>query len=281
MKVANTVPKSGALPLHSCKPNKVLLPKVARRFPRVGSTNQALLDAIEQDRDLPSGTVFLADAQTAGRGQGRNVWHSSPHANLTFSMLLRPDQLAVQWIYALTRVTSLALIDAVRNLLPESDHAGLSIKWPNDIYHRHRKLAGILIQNGLRGDRVQWSVAGVGLNVNETDFPPELAQFATSLRLITGTTWDREAVLTAVLDALPARWTQLQQHEHAALDRDYHRYLYGLDREVWLLRPGAPDPFRATVRGVDDSGRLRLEHPDGRPELCELRSIRWVRPVED
>ena len=278
MKVANTVPKSDALPRDSCKTNKVLLPKVARRFPRLGSTNQALLDAIEQDRHLPSGTVYLADDQTAGRGQAGNTWHSSAGANLTFSVLLRPDQLAVQKLYALTQVASLALTDALRQLLPSAYHADLAIKWPNDIYHGPRKLAGILIQNGLRGDRVQWSVAGIGLNVNEVDFPPLLAPSATSMRLLSGETWDRERILQAILETLPRRWAQLQNGEYAALDRAYHRELYMLDREVWLLRSAAQIRFRATVRGVDECGRLVLEHPDGHREACELRSLRWLHP---
>ena len=276
MKVANTVPKSDALPRDSYKRNKVLLPKVARRFPRLGSTNQALLEAIEQDRHLPSGTVYLADDQTAGRGQAGNSWHSTPNANLTFSILLRPDQLAVSRLYGLTQVTALAITDALRQLLPPALRADLAIKWPNDLYHGDRKLAGILIQNGLRGDRVQWSVAGIGLNVNEADFPPALAGSATSLRLITGEEWDREGVLRTILEALPARWAQLQNEEYEALNRDYHGELYRMDREVWLLRSAARQKFRATVRGVDASGRLVLEHPDGSLEACELRSLQWL-----
>ena len=258
-----------------------LLPKVARRFPRVGSTNQALLEAIEQDRHLPSGTVYLTDDQTAGRGQAGNAWHSSPGANLTCSILLRPDHLAVSRIYCLTQVTALAVTDALRRLLPPAYHADLKIKWPNDLYTGHRKLGGILIQNGLRGDRVQWSVAGIGLNVNETAFPDPLTASASSLRLLTGKEWDRDLVLQYLLDALSARWAQLQHGEYETLDRAYHRDLYRMDREVWLLRPAAREKFRATVRGVDEAGRLRLEHPDGSREACELRSVRWLHAPED
>ena len=227
-----------------------------------------------KDPALPAGSVYLAEDQTAGRGQGGNSWHSSPGANLTFSLLLRPDRLAVSRLFCLTQLVSLAVVRALRPLLPAS--APLSVKWPNDVYCGDRKLAGILIQNALRGEWVKTSVVGIGLNVNEAAFPPALSASATSLRLVTGRSLDLGDTLQRVLEAIAEGYAVLERHDYAALAVAYRGEMYRIDREGPFLRTGATQSFRATVRGVDGAGRLLLEHSDGSVEAYELRSLRWL-----
>ncbi|WP_170067691.1 biotin--[acetyl-CoA-carboxylase] ligase [Neolewinella xylanilytica] len=254
----------------------MLTPKVARRFARLGSTNAALLDSLQRDEQLPAGTVYITDDQTAGKGQGTNRWHSSPAANLTFSLLLRPDRLAVNRIFSLTQLTSLAVLDGLLRYLPDLESHDPRIKWPNDLYAGGRKIGGILIQNGLRGDRVQWSVVGVGINVNERAFPPELRQSATSLRLLLGRDIDKAALLDAIFEAFSRRNRLLESGDVDALNTAYHRWLYRREERVDFLRLDDGRRFNARVRGVDTLGRLELTMEQDRVERFELRTLRWL-----
>ncbi|WP_116125812.1 biotin--[acetyl-CoA-carboxylase] ligase [Lewinella sp. IMCC34183] len=252
----------------------MLTPKVARRFARVDSTNAALLRDLGLQPDLPSGTVYLTRDQSAGRGQGSNGWHATPGDNLTLSALFRPADLSADRIFALTRATALAVADVVLELAPAAA-ADVRIKWPNDVYVGDRKVAGILIQNGLRGSRVSWSVIGIGLNVNEQHFPPELRSTATALHELHGAPLDTDGVLERLLTYLGRRLDTLDAGRFAELQAPYHDRLYLRDRPHTFLRVADDVRFRATVRGVDADGQLVLEHPDGRRETFTLQSLRF------
>ena len=235
-----------------------------------------MLEAIERGNDLPTGTVYLTEDQTAGRGQGNNRWHSTAGANLTLSLLLRPDHLSVDRLFVLTQVASLAVHDAVRDHLPGSLAPGVRIKWPNDLYVEDRKLAGILIQNGLRGNRINWSVVGTGLNVNEAAFPPELEQAATSLYLLTGKPVERGEVLKRYFDHIIQWHKLLAEENYPEIDREYQQRLYRRGETVAFLDLEKNERFTATVRGTDAMGRLQLRRSDGNEESYELRSLRWL-----
>ncbi|MEM9529204.1 MAG: biotin--[acetyl-CoA-carboxylase] ligase, partial [Bacteroidota bacterium] len=138
--------------------NTPLFPKVARRYESIASTNEAAVTAINAGEALVPGTVFWADDQTAGRGQGENRWHSSPNTNLALSIICYPDHLTVDRLFSLTQVAAIAVAATITTHLPAEQASRVRIKWPNDIYVGDRKIAGILVQNGLRGNRVVWSV---------------------------------------------------------------------------------------------------------------------------
>jgi len=117
-------------------------------------------------------TVISALEQTRGRGQGEHLWHSAPGENLTFSIFVRYDDKHV--LYAkdqqiLTMASSIAVID----FLSENSIVA-KIKKPNDIYVDDRKICGMLIENSLRGAYMNWSIIGIGINVNQTLFPSDL-----------------------------------------------------------------------------------------------------------
>lgn len=145
------------------------------------STNILALDALED------GAVFVADTQTAGRGQHGRRWESAPGLGLWFSICLKGNPTGLNF------AAPLAIRQALAPLVP------VNIKWPNDVLLDGRKLCGILIEH-----RGGWNALGIGLNVNhiEEDFPPELRGQATSLRMATGTEQDRRQVLDAILASL-------------------------------------------------------------------------------
>jgi len=146
------------------------------------------------------GDVFVAEYQTNGRGRLDHRWHSAKSENLTFSIVLAGSGRSPAEIATLPLVVGLATATA----LERSGFAGISIKWPNDVLVAGRKLCGILCERA--GENV---IAGVGVNVNQMTFPPDIADRATSLALLAGHPVDREALLQTLLAAVAschARW---------------------------------------------------------------------------
>lgn len=136
---------------------------------KVSSTNSELRSIM---KGLPDFTVLVSDFQEAGRGQGDHVWHSAKGNNLTFSILVRYAQergLKACDQQLLTMASSLAVTDFLKDFGLDA-----SIKKPNDVYAGGGKICGMLIENGISGDAMQWSIIGMGINVNETDFPAQL-----------------------------------------------------------------------------------------------------------
>lgn len=164
------------------------------RIFRKETTVSTNLDA----REGESGDVFVAEFQSAGRGRLDHTWLSAKGENLTFSVVLAGAGRPPSEIATLPLVVGLAVVKALASLAP------LFLKWPNDVLCEGRKLAGILCER--HGDNV---IAGIGLNVNQTEFPPEIAWRATSLAVLCGRCFDRETVLLDVLkslDKLHTRW---------------------------------------------------------------------------
>ena len=136
--------------------------------PSLFRDNPSLLDnkgGLLSDNEIGNGVVVVADYQTAGRGCGTNRWESERGKNLLFSVMLHPENVPANRQFQISRAISLAIVDALGEWVGD-----LSIKWPNDIYWRNGKLAGILIENSLQGSMIRDSIIGVGLNVNQRAF---------------------------------------------------------------------------------------------------------------
>lgn len=180
-------------------------PIVAWRIRHRAETASTNLDA----RAGRHGEVFTADHQTSGRGRLDHRWLSPPGANLTMSAVLSVDGLAPERVSTLPLVVGLAVVEALRPLLPA---ATVALKWPNDVFVDGRKIAGILCER--RNDVV---IAGVGVNVLQTEFAPEIADRATSLVLDGARTASVTGVRDAVLDALGAWYGRWRRDGFAAV----------------------------------------------------------------
>jgi len=191
-------------------------------------------------------------------------------------MVAYPDHLAVARLFALTQLTGMAVAETVAHFLPTPLAATVRLKWPNDVYVGDQKIAGILVQNGLRGSAVSWSVLGIGLNVNETSFPVELRAGATSLQLLTGAELDKAAVLDFLLLRLAANYAFTHPARLSALGQAYHRLLYRLNVPGRYLEVDSGERFFAVVRGVNAAGQLRLELAEGGERVFSLREVRFV-----
>ena len=277
--------------------NSSFFPKVARLFNAVDSTNAALIQAVRAENEarkggagaggrgelktapqLSNGTIFRALHQTAGRGQAENRWHASPDQNILLSLLLRPDGLTVDRLFELTKWASVAVAKTVEAALAGTT-AGpaaqpVRIKWPNDVYVGNRKIAGILVQNGLRGDRVDWSVVGVGLNVNEADFPPALRSTATSLQLLTGSLHDVDDVAQRLYAEFSAAHPALSTRDRA-LTRNYLERFYRLEEPTQFVEVKNGRAFAGVPLGVDRTGEL-LVRRGSEVVGFRMQEVRWV-----
>lgn len=206
------------------------------------------------------GTAAIAEEQTAGRGRRGRSWESEPGVNLYFSMLLLPE-LEVQKASMLTLVTALAVAGALRELgLP------VQIKWPNDVVTAGKKVCGILTELYFEPEGRYYVVVGVGINVNQTAFPEEMRQSATSLRNAAGgRVFDREAVLARVLRLFEAHYERfLSDGGFGGLRPAYEAYLANRGAAVRVEDPKGA--WTGTALGIDDAGELRVQRPDGSTE---------------
>ena len=128
---------------------------------RISSTNSYIQELLSNSTPLADGSVIMADEQTHGRGQQGNFWESEPHQNLTFSIYYMPDFLNIDRQYFLSIAVCLGICD----FLEKYAEKDFLVKWPNDIYYKDKKIAGILIENSLMGDKIKHSIIGIGINI--------------------------------------------------------------------------------------------------------------------
>ena len=189
------------------------------------STNSELRMRLEELDNL---SVIAAVEQTAGRGQGSHTWYSSPRTNLTFSILYRfPEDgqglLKVADMLLVTQITTLGIRDY---LLSKGITAG--IKWPNDIWVGDRKICGILIENILDGDRIEASIVGIGLDVNEETWPEELPN-PVSMKQLTGVHYELVSELEELCESISKRYFQSMDEEgRKSLEKEFTKHMFRL-----------------------------------------------------
>lgn len=257
--------------------NTLFIGKVYHRFDELPSTNDYARDLLAKSKPA-EGTVIRAAMQSAGRGQIGSYWWSEAGANLTLSCILYPRWLPATAAFRLSEAVALAVHDTVCAsllslpiLVPE-----IRLKWPNDVYIDSRKTAGILIQNTLGGNFLQSSVVGIGLNVNQTVFPPE-APNATSLALAAGHPLGLERVADTLFECLEKRYLQLKSGDPQNLRMEYEALLLGKDEYRWYARPDGK-PFLGMILGVGEDGRLIVRNDTG-VEVFALKEIQMLSNI--
>ncbi|MBW6504436.1 biotin--[acetyl-CoA-carboxylase] ligase [bacterium] len=227
------------------------------------STNRVAMEMAESG--AKHGTVVVTDAQTDGRGRMGRRWVSPGGKNLYVSLLFRPPVPTVD-APRLALVAGVALADAV-----EAVGVSAALKWPNDLYCGGRKAAGILAEMASDPGGVRHVVIGIGLNVNmeEADFPPDLRDAATSLRIRAGRVFRRVDVLARLLDAFGTRYEEFLAGGFASLRDEWGRRDFLRGRRVLLRRQGVEG--WGTADGLDAVGALRFL-PDGGPAIEMVHS---------
>ena len=216
------------------------------RFHRRETTASTNADA----REGRPGDVFVAEFQTAGRGRLDHEWHAARGENLTFSVVLDAADAPPAEVATIPLVVGLAVARAVGALLGKASE--VAVKWPNDVLVGGKKICGILCERN--GDAV---VAGVGLNVNQTEFPAEIAARATSLKLVAGNSFDRDDVLNGVVAEIGAMHSRWLRGGFAALRGTFAAFDCLRGREVAVLATDGDDvPVKGLCGGVQEDGSL-------------------------
>ena len=239
------------------------------RLKQVDSTNNYLKQLASNSKPLPEGTVIMAENQYAGRGQQQNGWFAQPGKNLTFSILLKPFFLKITDQFDLVRAISLGVFDALQPLSGPL----LKIKWPNDIYYGEKKLGGMLIENMIQGGQIKNTIAGIGLNVNQDNFPDWLPN-AISLKQILHTDYDLETLLSEICGHVEGWYLKLKAGKIDDIRNLYLSRLYWLgEQRTFKAKDGL---FKGTIRSVAHSGILKVENNNREEFEFSLKEIEFI-----
>lgn len=216
------------------------------------STN-SLLERLSRAQELAEGTVVSARYQTAGRGQAGRQWYSDAGCNVLISLLLRPVFLQPRHQFFLNQALALAIADTVRHFMP--GHT-VAVKWPNDVLLNGKKVAGLLLECQLEGNSFRQVISGIGLNVNQPQFPPSLP-LATSFLLESDRWNDPEQVRSHLLQEIGNRYAQLSHGAYERIGKEYMKNLYGLE-QMLAFRSG-DRRFRGKITGLSAEGKLIID----------------------
>jgi BirA family biotin operon repressor/biotin-[acetyl-CoA-carboxylase] ligase len=234
----------------------------------VDSTNNELLRHVGGYANL---SVVAAVTQTAGRGQRGNRWESAPGDNLTFSFILKPEGLPAREVMAVTCLATLAVRGTLRD-----EGVPAVIKWPNDIYVGQRKICGMLVENGLDGPDIAWSVVGIGINLNQTEFPGSVLN-PTSLKRLTGRDYDPVSFLEKLCHRLEALLPALDNPESRNdLRAAYECDLFRKDSPALYRDLATGEEFTGIIRGVTPEGLLRIEKAEGPERTFGFKEVGYI-----
>ena len=230
-------------------------------FDETGSTN---IDAKRYaEEGALHGAVVIADMQNSGRGRRGRMWQSPPGSAIYMTIILKPDFLPDK-AAMLTLVMALSVAGAIT----EATGLQAGIKWPNDIVVNKKKVCGILTEMNVEQDYIQYVVTGVGINVNiakPEEFPEEIRQTATSLRIEKGERINRAALIERVLYHFERNYdTFVRTLDLSGLMDTYDEYLLNLNSEVKVLDPKGE--YTGIARGINETGELLVEKDDGTVE---------------
>lgn len=230
------------------------------------STNNHAIHAVRSGTAM-NGTAYFALEQTKGKGQRTKTWHSKKGENLILSTIQSSRGLNIDNQFPLSCAVCLACLDLL------SSHAGdeFKIKWPNDLYWRDRKAGGILIENIIKGKTWENSIIGIGININQTNFP-EMSNFPVSLKQITGKTFDPIELAKELCVLLENRLRAVETKSIEVELENYNALLYRHSTTARFRKGNIT--FDATIKGVNRQGQLILEH--GIEEAINYGEIEWV-----
>lgn len=231
------------------------------------STNNYLKELL-LTKSVEEGTVVWADFQSAGKGQRGNGWESEAEKNILFSIVLFPSFVKAGEQFILSQIVSLA----VANCLQEYTE-GISIKWPNDIYWNEKKICGILLENTILEDNIGYSVAGIGININQEDFKSD-APNPVSLKQITNRDCNLEEILKTVVDNINVYYQQINIGNADHLVKQYKESLFR--KEGYHLYNDGGLNFLARIQDVNSSGILILKTKEGEERHFAFKEVKYI-----
>lgn len=215
--------------------------------------------------------LATTEFQTAGRGQKGNSWESDEGVNLLFSILLHPVYVQASRQFCISQAIAMAVVESLKEQVKDVSTAEyFTVKWPNDIYWKEKKIAGILIENELYGSTLRDCVVGVGLNVNQQVFRSD-APNPVSLYNITGEKVEREELLDSIMRKFSSFLYMIENGQVPLLHKEYMDNLFR--KEGYHNYRDANGEFSARICDVRDDGRLILADKDGVERLYEFKEV--------
>ena len=236
----------------------------------IHSTNSYALKLIEAER-CEEGLIVVSDEQTSGKGHAENSWESEKGKNLTFSLVLRPLFIEPSKQFLITQIVSVAIFKFLQKRLPAKM---VKIKWPNDIYVENKKIAGILIQNTIRGNNLDYSIIGVGLNVNQEVLYSD-APNPVSLSYYTGVKHNSTELLDELFIEIAAVYTNSASTVFVdLLNESYVKNLYRFNK--FSDCKSEEKEFKGKITGIGEYGKLQIEDISGKKHEFDFKEIEFV-----
>lgn len=239
-------------------------------FDTIASTN-LLAAQMVTNGTAEEGVVISTTHQTQGKGQGNNVWESEEGKNLTLSIILKPTFLEASEQFFLTKATSLALLETTQKFLIQKK---IQIKWPNDLYCENKKLAGVLIQNFLKGNLLDFTIVGIGLNVNQQKFLPKTPN-PVSMAQAAQKTFDLDEIKQDLLKTFSRFYDDIKSDKgKTQLTTRYLKHLYQYQREAKYR--DVHGIFTGKIVDINNYGQLIIKDAAGRKRKYNFKEVAFL-----
>lgn len=253
--------------------------KVGEKLNVIDSTSDELQRRLQKLRSdsvvIPSGFSIRANEQTKGRGQFNRVWESSPGQNLAVSFYFKPSDFFLEKSFLISQAVAICLCEVIQKKVKGKL---VQLKWPNDILVGGKKIAGVLIENSIKGDKILHSIIGIGLNVNQSFFSDAIT--GTSIFIESGIKNEVDEIWKDIALNLQIKLTLLQEMivkgDVYDMQRAYHTLMFGLNQKREFFEINSGKKFLATVKGVTSKGLLRLHNDTSDESHFSLGEIKFV-----
>jgi BirA family biotin operon repressor/biotin-[acetyl-CoA-carboxylase] ligase len=232
------------------------------------STNKALRELTLKEQ-LVDFTTVITDYQTDGRGQVNNTWVSDRGKNILMSILLRHKMLDIHNQFYI----SMTVASVICNTLTKYTD-NVKIKWPNDIYVGNKKIAGILIDNRVHGKIITGTIAGIGVNINQESFPPEIPN-PTSLKILCNKEFNRAEILNNIILLIPYCVDMIDRGEWDNIKQLYMKKLYRNDGEFHMFKDDTGE-FEGRITDIAPDGKILLEKKSGELRSYFFKEVEYV-----
>jgi BirA family biotin operon repressor/biotin-[acetyl-CoA-carboxylase] ligase len=236
-------------------------------FEELDSTNSYAQLLIAKSNPC-EGTAISADFQSQGRGQYGRIWTGDKGKNIFTTIIIKPSFIKPADQFLINQAITLAVCDVCKDAVQQD----VAIKWPNDIYINDRKVCGILIQYTISGNTLQYGIIGIGMNINQKEFSPDLPN-PTSLAIEGAAAFDLIEIRKKLFSAFELRYEQLKKGRTGSIKKEYQSRLYRINEKA-LFNYG-DKPLEGVIRGVDDTGKLLLS-VDNVIQSYNLNELRMV-----
>ena len=236
-------------------------------FKNLSSTNTRAAELLRKN-NLPEGTIVYTNYQSSGKGYAGNSWESEDGKNLLISIVLFPSFINPEDQFQLSMTISLGICDFLKRYVPSC-----TIKWPNDIYVNNDKIAGILVESSIMDSKIEYSIAGIGLNINQDNFTSG-APNPVSLLQLTGRKYDLNVCLNQLTTDLDGRYKQLIGGNTGEIRKEYVSKLFRLNE--WCEYKDLKANFKGRILTISDSGRIKIEKQNGEIAHYSFRELEFI-----